>query len=44
MLREFGIAKRLANRLPGPSLAQMLRALQGMQYLAGLELPDQGDE
>jgi hypothetical protein len=42
-LRELDIAKRLANLLPEPNLAQMLRALQGMQYLVELGLPDQGD-
>jgi hypothetical protein len=43
MLRELGIAKHLANRLPGPNSVQMLRALQGMQYLVEQGLPDQGD-
>jgi len=43
MLREFGITKRLANRLPGPNLAQMSRALQGRQYLVELGLLDQDD-
>jgi hypothetical protein len=42
-LRELDIAMRLANRLPEPNLAQMLRALQGKQYLVELGLPDQGD-
>ena len=43
MLRELGIAKRLVNRLPGPNLVQTLRALQVMQYLVELGLPNQGD-
>jgi len=36
MLQVLGIAKHLANRLPGPNLAQMLRALKGMQCLVEL--------